>query len=183
MIFSGSTETFGCASAVLTGTEVTDVASWFGSSLSAFVNVSLWVRVPIVSPSAHRGKAVVGKRSRITSDADDLAACGTSAFAEENMPIFTAKVAPRPIKQNTASQTVLIASSAHSAELRTEHELRRLGELSTEMSTLSPVFFAQCAQRCIRDNPILERFLLRTCKLFGVVRGVPVFAQAEMDRL
>jgi hypothetical protein len=43
------------------------------------------------------------------------------------MPILAANVAARAIKQNNASQTVLIASGAPSAVLLIGHKMRRLG--------------------------------------------------------
>ena len=75
---------------------------------------------------------MIGKRSRITSDADDVAACGTSALAEGNMPIFIAQVVASAIKENNANQTVLIANGALQPSWPTDHELRRLGGLSNE---------------------------------------------------
>jgi hypothetical protein len=83
------------------------------SSLSAFAKASLWssvaaVRVSDESASPSGKVACRNTSAFVTAPPTEALALATGA-----MPILTATIVARPIRQSSASQTVLIARRAH----------------------------------------------------------------------
>jgi hypothetical protein len=83
------------------------------SSLSAFAKTSLWSSVAAVRVSDESASPSGKVACRNTSAFVTTTPAEAFALASGAMPILTATIVARPIRQTRASQTVLISSCAH----------------------------------------------------------------------
>jgi hypothetical protein len=85
---------------------------WKTSSLSAFAKALLWSSVPAVRFSHESTSPSVRVAGGATSGFVTGTPAEALALARGAMPILTATIVARPVRQSSASQTVLIAGGA-----------------------------------------------------------------------